>query len=114
MKPMLILTLSLLATACADQAESAAIQTPSATPPAERQVNAIGFDAYVAKLKQEARAKGISATTVDKAFEQVHFIERAVHHDKAQPEFKLTVITSYSIHYTKLYESPWRPRRHRS
>jgi len=91
MKPMLILTLSLLATACAKQAESAATQPPAATPPAAGQVNTIGFEAYVAKLKQEARSKGISASTVEQAFAQVHFIERAVHHDRGQPEFKLTL-----------------------
>lgn len=97
MKSMLILTLSLLSTACAKQAGSAATQPPLKTPPVQQQVptrqqvNAVGFDTYVANLKQEARTKGISERTVEQAFAQVHFIERAVHHDRGQPEFKLTL-----------------------
>jgi membrane-bound lytic murein transglycosylase B len=51
----------------------------------------IPFSEYVTGLKQDALRQGISADTVDKAFADVQFIERAVKYDRNQPEFKLTL-----------------------
>ncbi len=51
------------------------------------------FPQYVATLKQEALAQGISAPTVEAAFTNVKFIAKAVTYDKNQPEFKLTLDT---------------------
>ena len=51
------------------------------------------FDTYVQQLKSEARAKGISKSTLTEAFANVTFLQRSVKADKAQPEFKLTLDT---------------------
>lgn len=54
---------------------------------------AVSFEQYVVNLQTEARAQGISDQTVQAAFADVKFIERAVKNDRNQPEFKLTLDT---------------------
>ena len=51
------------------------------------------FNDYVAKLKQEALAAGYQQQTLDLAFADVEYYQRAVELDKNQPEFKLTLDT---------------------
>ncbi|WP_241973884.1 lytic murein transglycosylase [Aliidiomarina iranensis] len=55
--------------------------------------DAEGFPAYVETLKAEALAHGISAETIERAFEDVSFYERAVTADRNQPEFTITLDT---------------------
>ncbi|WP_434144799.1 lytic murein transglycosylase [Photobacterium leiognathi] len=50
-----------------------------------------GFNAYINKLKAEARSKGISEPILDSAFDGITFTHRAVKADKNQPEKKLTL-----------------------
>ncbi|MEE1672526.1 lytic murein transglycosylase [Agarivorans aestuarii] len=52
-----------------------------------------GFDNYVEQLKLEAAEQGISQQTIDAAFINTKFYQRAVKADKQQPEFKLTLDT---------------------
>ncbi|WP_220721197.1 lytic murein transglycosylase [Agarivorans litoreus] len=52
-----------------------------------------GFDNYVEQLKLEAAEQGISQQTIDAAFANTKFYQRAVKADKQQPEFKLTLDT---------------------
>jgi membrane-bound lytic murein transglycosylase B len=52
-----------------------------------------GFDNYVEQLKLEAAEQGISQQTIDAAFTNTKFYQRAVKADKQQPEFKLTLDT---------------------
>src|SRR5690554_469517 len=52
-----------------------------------------GFPAYVEQLKVEAREQGFSADTIERAFADASFYERAVSADRNQPEFKLTLDT---------------------
>ncbi|CAI2450479.1 lytic murein transglycosylase [Serratia ficaria] len=49
------------------------------------------FPAYVEQLKRQARAQGIRQATLDRAFTDVHFIDRVVKADRNQPEKKLTL-----------------------
>ncbi|MDC9595296.1 lytic murein transglycosylase [Xenorhabdus anantnagensis] len=49
------------------------------------------FPAYVALLKQQAREKGISEKTLDRAFANIHFISRVIKADRNQPEKKVTL-----------------------
>ncbi len=49
------------------------------------------FEEYVAGLKQEARAKGISEQILTEAFAGVEYKPRAVKADRNQPEKKLTL-----------------------
>lgn len=55
--------------------------------------DAEGFADYVVKIKAEALAKGYSSETLERAFANAKFYERAVSADKNQPEFKLTLDT---------------------
>ncbi len=48
------------------------------------------FDRWLADLKQEARAAGISADTLETAFEGVEPIAKVLEYDRRQPEFTLT------------------------
>lgn len=57
------------------------------------EVDVAGFPDYVEKLKEEALAHGISAATIEKAFVDVSFYERAVSADRNQPEFTITLDT---------------------
>jgi membrane-bound lytic murein transglycosylase B len=49
------------------------------------------FKAWVAELRTEALAKGISQATLDSALSSVQFLPRVIELDQTQPEFKLTV-----------------------
>ncbi|OTA20040.1 type III effector HopAJ2 [Xenorhabdus beddingii] len=49
------------------------------------------FPAYVALLKQQARAQGISEKTLDRGFANIHFISRVIKADRNQPEKKITL-----------------------
>lgn len=55
--------------------------------------DAEGFADYVVKIKSEALEKGYSSETLERAFANAKFYERAVSADKNQPEFKLTLDT---------------------
>lgn len=50
------------------------------------------FDSWLAQTKQQARAKGISQTTINAAFSGVSPIQRVVELDKKQPEWKKTFV----------------------
>lgn len=52
-----------------------------------------GFPAYVEQLKIQAQEQGFSQDTIERAFTEVRFYERAVAADRNQPEFKLTLDT---------------------
>lgn len=64
-----------------------AVQLPAWAQDAE------GFADYVVQIKSEALAKGYSEETLERAFANAKFYERAVSADKNQPEFKLTLDT---------------------
>lgn len=49
------------------------------------------FPAYAEKLKAMARQEGIKETSLTRAFENFHFIERVITSDKNQPEKKVTL-----------------------
>ncbi|KPD02856.1 lytic murein transglycosylase [Moellerella wisconsensis] len=49
------------------------------------------FDGYVELLKQHARANGMSESTINRAFANIHFIGRVVKADQGQPEKRATV-----------------------
>lgn len=51
------------------------------------------FSDYVQALKQEAIANGYKPATLETAFSDVEYYQRAVELDKNQPEFKLTLDT---------------------
>ncbi|BBV04639.1 lytic murein transglycosylase [Providencia rettgeri] len=54
------------------------------------------FPAYVELLKEHAITQGIKPDTIERAFANVHFIERVVKADKGQPEKRATVtLASY-------------------
>ena len=53
--------------------------------------NAAGFDKYLKELKKEAKEFGISKETLDVAFEDVKFREKAVAADNNQPEKRDTL-----------------------
>ena len=61
--------------------------------PKAHAVDAAGFPAYVETLKTEALAHGISAATVELAFADTEFYQRAVTADRNQPEFTQTLDT---------------------
>lgn len=52
-----------------------------------------GFPAYVEQLKIAAKEQGFSADTIERAFTDTTFYERAVSADRNQPEIKLTLDT---------------------
>lgn len=49
------------------------------------------FSAYVEQLKRRAREQGISQATLDRAFAQIHFVDRVIKADRNQPEQKITL-----------------------
>ena len=49
------------------------------------------FPAYVEQLKRQAREQGISQSTLDRAFAQIHFVDRVIKADRNQPEQKVTL-----------------------
>jgi membrane-bound lytic murein transglycosylase B len=49
------------------------------------------FDAWLAELRSEALAGGISKATLDSALSKVQLIPRVTELDQSQPEFRLTV-----------------------
>ncbi|HEJ6939530.1 lytic murein transglycosylase [Serratia marcescens] len=49
------------------------------------------FSAYVDQLKRRAREQGISQATLDRAFAQIHFVDRVIKADRNQPEQKITL-----------------------
>lgn len=51
------------------------------------------FDVWLQELKSEARAKGISETTLETAFKDVSPIEKVLEYDRKQPEFSQTFWT---------------------
>ncbi|MBA3988207.1 MAG: lytic murein transglycosylase, partial [Idiomarina sp.] len=51
------------------------------------------FEAYVELLKDKAREHGISEDAITRAFEDIRLYERAISHDRNQPERVLTLDT---------------------
>ncbi|CNH06948.1 lytic murein transglycosylase [Yersinia pekkanenii] len=49
------------------------------------------FPAYVEQLKAQAHAQGISKATIDKAFANIHFVDRVIQSDRNQLEKKVTL-----------------------
>lgn len=49
------------------------------------------FPGYVSQLKVKALEQGIDQTTIDQAFEDVHFVDRVIQSDRVQPEKKVTL-----------------------
>jgi len=76
------------------QAPAAAPAKTAATPVIEtaavRVPTDAEFRAWVAKFKEMARAKGISAKTIDSAMARAAYIPRVIELDRRQPEFTLT------------------------
>ena len=70
---------------CADtgRAQAEATLAASGRDPAQ-------FPAYVEQLKRRAREQGISQSTLDRAFAQIHFVDRVIKADRNQPEQKVT------------------------
>jgi lytic murein transglycosylase len=65
-------------------------QAPSAARAQPCGHSAAGFSAWLAGFQKVARAKGISAGTVDAAFGGLGYFRRAVHLDRSQRSFKLS------------------------
>jgi len=65
-----------------------------------------GFARWVASFEERARAAGIDEATLHLAFDDAHFVPRAISSDRAQPEFTRTVWD-----YLDLIVSPDRIRR---
>ena len=65
-----------------------------------------GFARWVANFEDSARAAGIDDATLHLAFDDAHFVPRAISSDRAQPEFTRTVWD-----YLDLIVSPDRIRR---
>lgn len=84
-KPIKTLALS-LSLLLMSQAALAADESASATKPS--------FEQYIAKLKQEALAKGFEQTLIDSTFAGVKFHKRAVKADRNQPE-KVETLDTY-------------------
>lgn len=66
------------------------------TPPKATTLAASGrdpaeFPLYVEMLKREARRQGITQATLDAAFANIHFVDRAIKADRNQPEKKITL-----------------------
>ena len=66
------------------------------------------FPAYVEQLKRRAREQGISQSTLDRAFAQIHFVDRVIKADRNQPEQKVT-----TDDYLRRVMSPAKVRRGR-
>jgi membrane-bound lytic murein transglycosylase B len=66
----------------------AASLSPAATPALAQ--SAASFAGFVASVRAEARRNGISDTTLDRAFANVHVNQRVIDLDRHQPEFTLT------------------------
>jgi len=64
------------------------------------------FEGWLAALKAEARAKGISEATLESAFADVKPIKKVIKLDRNQPEFKLTF-----AQYLKNVAPPFRVNR---
>ena len=50
-----------------------------------------GFDDWVSRFRDTARAAGVDEATLHVAFDDVHYLPRVVELDRAQPEFTRTV-----------------------
>lgn len=68
--------------------QSAAV--PNATDAPEVQIDAAGFEDWLAELRREAQGRGISSSTLDRAFAGIRPIPRVIELDRRQPEFTLT------------------------
>lgn len=49
-----------------------------------------GFDNWVREFKQEAQGQGISQSTLDRAFANVHYNQPTIRADRGQKSFKLS------------------------
>ena len=65
-----------------------------------------GFARWIAGFEEAARASGVDDATLHLAFDDAHYVERAVTSDRAQPEFTRTVWD-----YVDLIVSPGRVQR---
>lgn len=105
-------TLAILLTGCA--AKNSAAPAPAAPEPGARPApaaknggflqpgngkttlaaegrNPAEFPAYVEQLKAQARAQGISDSTLNSAFADIHFVDRVIQSDRNQLEKKVTL-----------------------
>lgn len=64
---------------------------PGQTTLAAQGRNPAEFPGYVEQLKAKAQQQGISQTTIDSAFANIHFIDRAISSDQNQLENKITL-----------------------
>lgn len=69
----------------------AAQEVPPTLPPGPADLARVGFDEFISKLKTEAAARGITAATIDRAFEGLEALPVVVERDRSQPESVLTV-----------------------
>lgn len=98
MKQPLFTTLifSLLLAGCASK-NSKALEKKNAAPAQQKTTLAATgrdpaeFPAYVEELKRQAREQGIDAATIDTAFSNIHFVDRAISADRNQLEKKVTL-----------------------
>ncbi|WP_353218932.1 lytic murein transglycosylase [Salinisphaera sp. S4-8] len=66
---------------------------PASTPqpPAAPARDAVGFQRWVADFRRRAAARGVSAGTLDEAFDGAEFVPRIVELDRRQPEFSRAI-----------------------
>lgn len=81
------MTLSMAATALVG-CSSAGTGPTAATVTRMQTVPNAGYNAWVAGFKQRAAAKGISQSTIDRAFRGAGYLPRVIELDRNQPEYK--------------------------
>ncbi|NTF89171.1 lytic murein transglycosylase [Agrobacterium rhizogenes] len=64
--------------------------TPFAANAASCSNTSAGFDNWVREFKQEAQGQGISQSTLDRAFANVHYNQPTIRADRGQKSFKLS------------------------
>jgi len=67
-----------------------------------------GFEPWLQRFKEEARARGISASTLEQTFQGVHPLPRVLELDRKQPESTMSF-----VEYTRYIISPLRIQRGR-
>lgn len=87
---------TLILAGCAAKSSQATSAATPGQPAAARTLSQQGrdpaeFPAYVDSLKSKALAQGITQQTLDTAFAEVHFVDRVIKADRAQPEKKITL-----------------------
>jgi len=92
---MVVAALAGCASAPPMMAQSPAPSTGLTTPPAPAESDDVarqqGFDRWLARMRDSARAAGIDEQTLRIAFDDAHYLPRVIESDRAQPEFTRTV-----------------------